>query len=275
MVRAYPAALVAALVIATFAPAAAQQSSFLPDYGLKPTWTIDTSYGTFNPSAGTGAGQSTFQASYLAPLGGPLAVNLHARYDGISGAGGVGTKSTSGDAAFDFHHALPFSFRAGVNVGFQSIVMPMTYIDDYDYEGYFDDDFCDDVDGYVFGGGFSTIGPGFSQTGSFIGGGINGYITPNFGVHGQIDQAWFVKAPASSSTDYSLNLDLQVSNHIPLVGYAGYTYTTFSPGTFSVNTFSGGLRLYLGGKLDAPLVERERTGPLNPNMFFAPLQYKF
>lgn len=95
-------------------------------------------------------------------------------------------------------------------------------------------------------------------------------------VNGGIEYTKFTRLRGSSETDYSVGVEYLFSGSAPLSVFGRYSYSAFSPGNFNVNTVTVGLKLYFDAKGATTLVDRQRTGTLDP---FSPLvtavQFKF
>jgi hypothetical protein len=107
---------------------------------------------------------------------------------------------------------------------------------------------------HVQGGGVS----GFFNAG-YVGGGLKAYVMPDLSIDGTINYVSLSGGP--SETDYNVHAEWLVSESIPLAVHGGYTRADLA-GT-DINLWSVGLKLYLNGNGNAPLVEQNRTGTLD------------
>jgi len=108
------------------------------------------------------------------------------------------------------------------------------------------------------GGGVTASGLGSSDTGGYIGGGLTGYIIPNFALMGTID---YFDVAGGSTTTYGVGAEWQVSQMLPVSVYGGYRYNDFSGGGGHVDVWFIGVRFYAGG-MGMPLVGNHRNGTL-------------
>lgn len=127
--------------------------------------------------------------------------------------------------------------------------------------------------GEYFASDMFTIGGkagGFSGdlNGLYVGGGVTGYVFPDFAVSASVNFTNFNHA--FQETDLGLQGEYLISEEIPISAFAGYTYSDLSNGGGSANTFFVGLRLYTN-TTGTTLVERQRNGTVGSLSTFGPL----
>jgi hypothetical protein len=104
--------------------------------------------------------------------------------------------------------------------------------------------------------GISGLGSG-SATGSYLGGEVVGYLSPDFALSGTVDH---YAIHSAHLTSYTASGEYLISETMPLSIFGGYTNTQFSSGLGHANTWFAGLRFYLDG---APtLIDHQRNGTL-------------
>ena len=118
---------------------------------------------------------------------------------------------------------------------------------------------------------FSAKAGGFSGdlNGLYIGGGVTGYVFPDFAVSASVNFTNFNHA--FQETDLSLQGEYLISEEIPISAFAGYTFSDLSDGGGNANTFFVGLRLYTNTTGAATLADRQRNGTVGTLSTFGPL----
>jgi hypothetical protein len=102
----------------------------------------------------------------------------------------------------------------------------------------------------------SGVGSG-SDTGTYLGGSVTGYLMPNLALNGAID---YLDFSGIKVTAYGVNAEYLISEMTPISVFAGYNHTQISDGGGDADAWLIGLKFYTGGP--APLVTRHRTGTL-------------
>jgi hypothetical protein len=83
-----------------------------------------------------------------------------------------------------------------------------------------------------------------SSTGSYVGGGITGYLIPDFALNGGID---YVQFNSIHVTTYGAGAEYQVSETFPMSVHVGYSHSQVSGGlNHSANTLHIGVKFYTG-----------------------------
>ena len=128
--------------------------------------------------------------------------------------------------------------------------------------------------GEYFASDMFTLGGkagGFSGdlNGLYVGGGVTGYVFPDFAVTASVNFTNFNHA--FQETDLGLSGEYLISEEIPVSGFVGYTYSDLSNGGGNANTVFVGLRLYTNTTGAATLVERQRNGTVGSLATFGPL----
>lgn len=128
--------------------------------------------------------------------------------------------------------------------------------------------------GEYFASDMFTLGGkvgGFSGdlNGLYVGGGVTGYVFPDFAVSASVNFTNFNHL--FQETDLGLSAEYLISEEIPVSGFAGYTYSDLSNGGGNANTVFIGLRLYTNTTGAATLVDRQRSGTLGSLATFGPL----
>jgi len=98
---------------------------------------------------------------------------------------------------------------------------------------------------------------GSSDTGTYLGGSLTGYLMPNLALNGAID---YVDFAGGQVTTYGANAEFLISEMTPISVFAGYNHTQISDGGGDADAWIIGLKFYTGGP--APLVTHHRTGTL-------------
>jgi hypothetical protein len=117
------------------------------------------------------------------------------------------------------------------------------------------------------GGGVSG---GFNA--GYVGGGLKGYICPNFSVGGSIN---YLGVSGGHEVDYGVKAEWQVSDTFPVAVNGGYTRSELSGGGPGFNVWSVGLTLHLNGGAPTTLVDTNRTGTLDTIGAIHPIIYSF
>ncbi len=105
--------------------------------------------------------------------------------------------------------------------------------------------------------------------GVYAGGGVTGYVFPDFGVTASLNYNHINHG--FDETDLSLQGEYLLSEEIPVSGFVGYTYSGLSEGAGYGNTLFVGLRLYTNTTGAATLVDRQRSGTVGSLTGFGPL----
>lgn len=128
--------------------------------------------------------------------------------------------------------------------------------------------------GEYFASDMFTVGGkvgGFSGDfdGVYFGGGVTGYVFPDFAVSGSVNYTNFNHL--FHETDLGISAEYLISEEIPVSGFVGYTWSDLSNGGGNANTLFVGLRLYTNTTGAATLVDRQRTGTVGSLATFGPL----
>lgn len=108
----------------------------------------------------------------------------------------------------------------------------------------------------VKGGAFSG---NYGIRGSYGGGEVLDYLTPDCAVSGTLDYTSFDHTSANE-LDYGIQGEWLFSEQTPISGTIGYTRSNISHGGGNYNVFMLGVKLYLNGNGATTLVDRQRTG---------------
>jgi len=123
-------------------------------------------------------------------------------------------------------------------------------------------------------GGVQNGGSGFASSGnsgSYVGGSLTGYLTPDFAINGTID---YLDISAAHLTSYGVKAEYLFSQALPISVFAGYTRTDLSNNLGNVDTVFVGLKFYTS-EAAAPLVVHHRTETLGSIGTVTGLQYAF
>ena len=110
-----------------------------------------------------------------------------------------------------------------------------------------------------------------SDTGSYVGGGVTGYIIPNLSLSGTVD---YLDISGGHITSYGVGAEYLVSDSLPVSVFGGYARTNLSGGGGDADTWFIGLRFYTGAQ-GTTLVQHHRTGTLGAIGSISGLQYAF
>jgi hypothetical protein len=154
--------------------------------------------------------------------------------------------------------------RVGATVNYNSVDLQILDTHTTNYGGF----------GEYFAGDqftFSLKAGGFSGdlNGLYVGGGVTGYVFPDFAVSASVNFTNFNHA--FQETDLGLQGEYLISEEIPVSAFAGYTYSDLSNGGGNANTFFVGVRLYTNTSSAATLVDRQRNGTVGSLSTFGPL----
>jgi len=233
--------------------------------------TLSLDYARFIPSVGTDGNQFGGNGAGLWMFSDNLGLNTDFGYHNITRALAPHLGNTTADAALVWRGP---DFRLGPSFGYQGNAQAAGLsTKTYNYGGY-GDYFASPIFTFSGKGGSFNTRPG--SAGYYFGGLAKAYPDPNFVFNGGIDYTKFTRLRGSSETDYSAGVEYLFSGSAPLSVFGRYSYSAFSPGNFNVNTVTVGLKLHFNANGATTLVDRERTGTLDP---FSPLvtavQFKF
>jgi hypothetical protein len=202
---------------------------------------------------------------------------------GLDGAGVVGLGDTGLNAELDVGynhltvahgHANDWNIggslfwkgdqgRVGANVNY-------THVDVYGLDahttnyGAFGEYYADDM--FTFSG--RAGGFGGDIDGAFVGGGVTGYVFPDFAA--SVGLYYNHINHAANETDISLNGEYLLSEEIPVSAFLGYTHSSLTNGGGNADTVFVGIRLYTNST-GTTLVERQRNGTTGTLTNFGPL----
>lgn len=236
--------------------------------------TLGFDYAHFNPKFGSDGDQWGFTGSALFPLMHNVGIGINAGYDRVT------------SKFFDLDHwtagaSLVWQIgdvRFGPSYGFQRNSASGFSADTHNYGGFGEYFATPWLTVGAKGGGFSSD-PG--SNGYYVGGQFKGYLMPNLALTGMIDHTHFNAFGGSNENDYSINGEYLFGGGLyrapwpPISIYGGYTRSNFTPGSFHVDTFFVGIKLYTDGNGATTLVDRQRTGTLGWQTEFAALSLKF
>jgi len=117
------------------------------------------------------------------------------------------------------------------------------------------------------GGGVSG---GFDA--GYVGGGLKGYVCPNFSVGGTIN---YLGVNGGHELDYGVRAEWQFSDTFPLAVNGSYTRAEISGGGPGFNIWGVGLTLHLNGGAPTSLLDTNRTGTLDMIGAIHPIIYTF
>lgn len=202
---------------------------------------------------------------------------------GVNGAGAIGLGDTGLNAELDagynhmtiaHGHANDWNIggslfwkgdqgRIGANVNYTEVDVYGLKAHTTNYGG-FGEYYADDM--FTFSakaGGFSG-----DTDGSFVAGGVTGYVLPDFAA--SLGVSYTHINHAIDETDVSLQGEYLLSEQIPVSGFVGYTFSSLSNGLDDANTIFIGIRLYTNST-GSTLSERQRNGTTAALTTFGPL----
>ena len=230
--------------------------------------TFGLNYANFSPNVGNDGTQLGVTGSGLFSLGDNLGLDLNAGYNNVS-AKGFHLDNWTANVSLAWRKQ---DWRFGPSFGYQNNSSAGFSASTYNVGGYFDYYHSDAFTFSGKGGGFWSS-PG--SNGYYVGGGLTGYLCPNFAARGSVDYTRWSAFGGSDETDYTLSAEYRFRGKLPLSLYGGYTYSEFAPGSsFHVNTLFLGLKYHFDDRFET-LRDRDRGGTLGSSTYFAPLSLKF
>jgi hypothetical protein len=234
--------------------------------------TFGIDYAHLSPSQGDDADQWGFRASGLFPFAHNFGLDIDAGYHKVSSEFFDLDNWTAGASLV----WQVDKFRLGPSFGFQSNSVNTFTMNTYNYGGFVDYFATPHLTLSAKTGGFSSDPGG---NGYYIGGQIKGYLTPNLALSGAIDHTHFNAFQGSDENDYGLDAEYLFWDDEdcwwpPTSFYVSYDHTTFSPGSFDIDTVGFGIKLYTDGNGATTLRDRQRTGVLT-RQTFSPLRLRF
>jgi hypothetical protein len=241
------------------APAAASTS-----YAVVPQAVIGVDYSYLSLNHGGDANTFGGEAGGIVPFGGGFSGQVFGAYHSLDlshGGGTVNSYNVGGAAAWSDDMG-----RIGLNVAYTGDNTHGANLDVTNYgvfgEWYASDQFTLGLRGggatlSASSGGFGGFFGSGSTTGGYVGAEVVGYATPDLDVQAHVN---YISVKKGNQTALGAQAEWLFSEDIPVSGWIGYDYTTLSGGGFSenVNTFSVGLRYYIGG--GGSLVQHHRSG---------------
>lgn len=231
-------------------------------------WSVGGDYANFNPKTGSSADQWGLGVHGQAMIGQNVAIDVSGGYNNVSGNGMSLSNWTAAASAVWYFPAG----RVGPVVGYQNNSESGFHSDTWNYGG-FGEYFWPSFTLGGKAGGFNTDSSFSNSSGYYAGGSLTGYVNPNFSVAGSVDHTHFSPFGGSGETDWSITTNWRPWSGTPVTIWGGYTYSDFSPGSFSVNVISVGVRFDLSNGLT--LIDSDRGGVVINQAAFAPLSLKF
>jgi hypothetical protein len=232
-------------------------------------WTVLANYQHFDPKTGDSGNQWGLGGAGLMQVADGIAINYTGGYNGVSTAHtNLDNWYANGAAVWE-----QSNLRFGPTVGYQSNSEAHYHADTWNYGGFVDYYHSPDITFGAKAGGFSTSTDSMNSSGYYLGGSVTGYWNPNLSTTGSIDYTHFSPFGGSSETDYGLHIGWRPCPTTPFSVWGGYTYSTFGPGSFTLNTISVGVNWDLGNL--PTLRDSDRSGTLTTQTTFAATSLKF
>lgn len=242
---------------------------------------------SYVPHSGDGGDAWGFSGSGLFPLGHDIGVNLNVGYHDVLNQS-RGYDEVNAGASLVWQTG---NLRLGPSFGFMSNGDQFETTNTYNYGAYLEYFASPRITLSALGGGFSShetysysfYSYSYDSSGSYVGGTATGYVTPNLAFNGGISYARFdMSYGTSTETDYRFGLEYEFSDGgadcwwPPGSVSFNYTYGAYSPySSYNASTFMVGFTFYTNGNGADTLVDRQRTGTLDPSVMFSPAALRF
>jgi hypothetical protein len=169
----------------------------------------------------------------------------------------------------------PAMGRVGASVGYVSLDTSGINAHVTTYGGFGEYYASDAITLGIRGGGLSASasfsGLSGSETGSYIGGGLTGYLVPDLALTGVIN---YDTISSLHFTTYGGTAEYMFSDMMPLAIYGGYARVDISSGGGHVDQWLIGVKFYTNGN-GTTLVERQRNGALGLLSAGSSLEFAF